>query len=201
MTMARSRRFAITRKRFFVGLLTVLLLILVGSGVWFWQAMTPPQPGAFYLLPETLPAGARGTIIRSERITSNIPEGAVGGCIMYLSSGLDGEPVAVTGVVVAPAEPSETPRPAIGFAQGTVGVLPACGTSHLANPIQFIPGVELLVQQGYVVAATDYPGRGTPGFHPYLVGTVEAYSVLDSVRAAQQLDVGAGDHFALYGRS
>src|SRR5271156_2796158 len=35
------------------------------------------------------------------------------------------------------------------------------------------------------IAATDYPGLGTPGPHPYLVGDSEARAVIDSVRAAR----------------
>ncbi len=58
-----------------------------------------------------------------------------------------------------------------------------------------------MVGRGFVVAATDYPGLGTPGVHPYFVGPVEADSVLDSVRAARQMDVGAGDRFAVWGAS
>ncbi len=36
-----------------------------------------------------------------------------------------------------------------------------------------------------VVVATDYPGLGTAGVHPYLVGESEGRAVLDSVRAAK----------------
>ena len=40
-------------------------------------------------------------------------------------------------------------------------------------------------ENGYAIAATDYPGLGTPGPHPYLVGDSEARAVIDSVRAAR----------------
>ena len=39
----------------------------------------------------------------------------------------------------------------------------------------------------YIVVATDYPGLGTEGIHPYLIGESEARSVLDSVRAAREM--------------
>jgi pimeloyl-ACP methyl ester carboxylesterase len=52
-----------------------------------------------------------------------------------------------------------------------------------------------------VVAATDYPGLGTPGVHPYLVGPTTAYVVLDSVRAARQLKLNAGERFVVWGAS
>ena len=49
---------------------------------------------------------------------------------------------------------------------------------------------------GYVLAATDYQGLGTPGPHPYLVGAAEAMNALDSVRAARNLtEAGASSDF------
>ena len=59
-----------------------------------------------------------------------------------------------------------------------------------------------MLERGYVVAATDYPGLGTPAVHPYLVGDSEAHAVLNSVRAARQIpEVGAGARFAVWGHS
>jgi acetyl esterase/lipase len=66
--------------------------------------------------------------------------------------------------------------------------------------IQQIQGVREMVGRGYVVAATDYPGLGTPETHPYLVGESEARAVLDSVRAAREL-TGAPARFAVWGHS
>ena len=40
-----------------------------------------------------------------------------------------------------------------------------------------------MLEHGYVVAATDYPGLGSMGTHPYLIGVTEAHAVLDFVRA------------------
>ena len=36
-----------------------------------------------------------------------------------------------------------------------------------------------MISQGYIVVATDYPGLGTDGIHPYLIGESEARSVLE----------------------
>jgi pimeloyl-ACP methyl ester carboxylesterase len=59
-----------------------------------------------------------------------------------------------------------------------------------------------LIERGYAVAATDYPGLGTPGPHPYLIGESEGRAVLDSVRAARSLPgVGGGRDFAVWGHS
>jgi alpha-beta hydrolase superfamily lysophospholipase len=65
-----------------------------------------------------------------------------------------------------------------------------------------MPGLAHMVARGYAVAATDYPGLGTRGAHPYLIGPSEARAVLDSVRAARALpQVGAGSRFAVWGHS
>jgi acetyl esterase/lipase len=53
-----------------------------------------------------------------------------------------------------------------------------------------------------VVTATDYPGLGTAGTHPYLVGASEARAVLDSIRVARSLPgAGNGNRFAVWGHS
>ena len=178
------------------------LLILVAIFTFlFRQATVPQQPSDFYTPPDPLPAGAPGTIIRSEPITANVPDGAIAWRVMYLSQGADGQPAAVTAIIAAPEGAAGEPRPVIAWAHGTLGVQPQCGTGHMDNPFEFIPQVERLIQEGYVLAATDYPGLGTPGVHPYLFGQTAAAAVLDSVRAAQQLDTGAGDRFAVWGHS
>ena len=52
------------------------------------------------------------------------------------------------------------------------------------------------------MVATDYPGLGTIGPHPYLVGVSEGRAVLNSVRAAHELkEVDAGTRFAVWGHS
>jgi pimeloyl-ACP methyl ester carboxylesterase len=63
-------------------------------------------------------------------------------------------------------------------------------------------GLRQLIEQGAVVAATDYPGLGTAGPHPFLVGDSEAHAVIDSVRAARNLPGGdGGKDFAVWGHS
>ena len=56
------------------------------------------------------------------------------------------------------------------------------GRPHRAG---LIWNLEDLLSQGYVVVATDYPGLGTDGIHPYLIGESAGRAVLDSVRAAR----------------
>lgn len=51
------------------------------------------------------------------------------------------------------------------------------------------------------MAYTDYSGMGVAGQSAYLIGSTEGRNVLDSVRAAQHLDVGASERVALWGHS
>ncbi len=58
-------------------------------------------------------------------------------------------------------------------------------------PIRSLPersyALDKVIDNGWVLVATDYVGLGTAGPHPYLIGQGEARSVLDSVRAAREL--------------
>jgi pimeloyl-ACP methyl ester carboxylesterase len=167
-----------------------------------YRAATPQTPSAFYTPPEPLPQGEPGTIIRQEPLPSSLPEGAQAWRVMYLSKDLEGDAIAVTGTVVTPAGPSTEPRPIIAWAHGTTGIRPACGVSHTQDPYQQTPIIDRMLAEGFVVTITDYPGLGTPGTHPYMVGPVAAQSVLDSVRAARQIpQVSAGDEFVVWGAS
>jgi acetyl esterase/lipase len=80
--------------------------------------------------------------------------------------------------------------------------VPRCAPSLAIFLFEQIQGLRSFVRDGYVVAATDYPGLGTPGPHPYLVGTSEARAVIDSVRVAATLPgAGGGKKFAVWGHS
>ena len=90
----------------------------------------------------------------------------------------------------------------VAWAHGTTGVARQCAPSLYPAALRWIPGLANAIGRGYVVAATDYPGLGTVGVHPYLIGESEGRAVLDSVRAARHLDgAGANEHFAVWGHS
>lgn len=192
--------------RWVILLAATVLLGTVGAAVTvlirYYQAATPQTPSPFYTPPQPLPPGELGSIIRRESLPSNLPEGAQAWRVMYLSTDLEGQPIAVTGTIVAPQGTSAEPRNIIAWAHGTTGIRPECGVSHTSDPYQQTPAIEQMLAEGFVVAITDYPGLGTPGTHPYMVGPVAAQSVLDSVRAARQIaEVSAGDEFVVWGAS
>lgn len=123
--------------------------------------------------------------------------------ILYRSTGLEGRPIAVSGTIFIPDAPApKGGRAVIAWAHPTTGVVERCAPTLLPDLSGTVPGLEDMLTRGYVVAATDYPGLGTPGVHPYLVGPSEARAVLDSVRAARELpDAKAGKRFAVWGHS
>jgi acetyl esterase/lipase len=124
--------------------------------------------------------------------------------ILYRSTGRAGAPIAVSGAIFLPdaAAPSGGPRPIVAWAHPTTGVVEKCAPTLLPDLSGTIPGLEDMLARGWIVAATDYPGLGTPGMHPYLIGDSEARAVLDSVRAARSMpNAGAGDRFTVWGHS
>jgi len=176
---------------------TGLLACAVAAGGFETRA----QDAFYRARPEEI-AGAPGTLIRQEAM-SGAPLDAKSYRVLYRSTGLKGEPIAVSGVVIVPDGPAlPAGRPIVAWAHPTTGIVPHCAPSLAHFFFQQVQGLREMVERGWVVAATDYPGLGTPGPHPYLVGESEGRAVLDSVRAAQFLaGKGAVNRVALWGHS
>jgi len=146
---------------------------------------------------------APGTLLDVQPLP-NAPDGAAAYRVLYRSIGLHGEPIAVSGAIIVPAGPVPPGgRPVVAWAHPTTGVVDKCAPSVARVLYRSIQGLQEMLARGYIVAATDYPGLGTPGVHPYLVGLSEGRAVLDSVRAARRLagSGGATNAFAVWGHS
>ena len=156
----------------------------------------------FYRAPPSEAAGAPGTLLRQE-VIDGAPLGATTYRVLYRSTGLDNKPILVSGVVIVPpGDPPPGGRPIVAWAHPTSGVVPRCAPSLAIFLFEQIQGLRSFVRDGYVVAATDYPGLGTPEPHPYLVGASEARAVIDSVRVAATLPgAGSGKNFVVWGHS
>lgn len=130
------------------------------------------------------------------------PAGMQAWRIAYLTTDDRGRVHPVTGVVAAPSTPMVGgQRKVIAWTHGTWGTAQKCAPSLSADFFQLTPALDA-VRNNYVVVAPDYPGLGSPGPHPYLVGTVTARSTLDAVRAARSiLGASAGSRFAVWGES
>lgn len=183
------------------------LRLLVGYGLaalvmWAVFYNGPAKADDQFYHPESSElAGRPGSIIRSEPMPF-APEGASAFRILYRSVGLHGEPIAVSGILIKPDTGSDEGRPVVAWAHPTSGVATVCAPSLSRGVYRQIQGLEQMLQQGFAVVATDYPGLGGPGTHPYLIGDSEGRAVLDSVRAARQL-LGQRDQtrFSVWGHS
>ena len=165
------------------------------------HAVRPPAPdptqgdggvSAFYTWQDDIP-DKPGQVLRQEPLDSELGLVNAGQQLRILYSSTDGiggkAPVAVSGAVFLPeGTPPAGGWPLVAWAHGTTGVADVCAPSWRARSSyeNFYEAVALStwLTAGYAVVATDYQGLGTPGPHPYLATRPEAYSVLDSVRAA-----------------
>ena len=156
----------------------------------------------FYDAPASLADGPPGSLVRQEPM-DGAPLGASSYRVLYRSTGLKGEPILVSGVVIVPqGPPPPGGRSIVAWAHPTSGIVPRCAPSLAIFLFQQIQGLRSMVARGYIVAATDYPGLGTPGPHPYLVGESEGRAVLDIVRVARDLPgAGGTKDFTLWGHS
>ena len=154
----------------------------------------------YYPSDEQIAATAPGEIIQSVEILAY--PGTRAWFVVYGSTGLDGQPVAVSGMIVAPEQaPAEGGYPIVAWAHGTSGIADTCAPS-VEGVNGLPPQIRELVKEGYVVTATDYEGLGTDGVHPYIVGRSEGRSVLDSISAAIRLpEAHAGDQAVAIGLS
>lgn len=181
------------------GLVGLAAVVVVGTILATGQASA--QYSAFYAATQAELQGAPGTIIRSEEVGDG-PWGARSYRILYRSTDPQGEPIAVSGMLIVPdGAPPAGGFPVIAWAHPTTGVADKCAPSLsiVYDVFKTIPGLDDMVKDKFAVVATDYPGLGTAGEHPYLVGVSEARAVLDSVRAAQA--AGGGPRFAVWGHS
>lgn len=153
----------------------------------------------FYAPPEPLPVGEPGDLLRYQVVETDVPGTTYK--VLHLSESVQGDAIAVSGVVVVPeGAAAGEPATVLTWAHGTTGIADACAPSK--DPGGAVDLAPAFLERGWVFAATDYEGLGTPGRHPYIVGTSEGRGVLDVVRAASQLpDAPATDEVVVWGHS
>jgi dipeptidyl aminopeptidase/acylaminoacyl peptidase len=177
---------------------------LVLAGIFAAAPYSSPADAqdAFYQATNSEIAGPVGTLIRKE-LRVGAAAGATAYKVLYRSTKPDGTPNAVSGIVIVPA--GEAPAggwPIVAWAHPTTGVVSHCAPSLALFVFQQMAGSRRLLESGYAIAATDYPGLGTPGPHPYLVGDSEARAVIDSVRAARSFPgLENSTRYAVWGHS
>ncbi len=195
------------RRRHWLGLVVIGLVVagvawLAGGHVWQQRQETQRQNALqpFYDEPADYTAAAPGQVLRSEPMAIAVPGGQAVR-VLYRSEDGQGRATVSSGMVFVPSQPADGPRPVVAWAHGTVGLGSDCAPSRITDPTKNIPWVTEMLSRGWIVAATDYAGLGTSGPSTYLVGGDEARDVLNAVRAARNLEPGAGSRFAVWGHS
>ncbi|WP_211229467.1 lipase family protein [Nakamurella lactea] len=161
-----------------------------------------PVADAFYDAPADLP-NSPGKLLKFEPYDGDLPAGLAGYRLLYVTTDADGTAIPASGVLAVPTGASE-PAPLISWAHGTVGVTRGCAPSIGRNAISEtgMPAMDSLARNGWAMVATDYPGMGTDGNFPYLIGQGEGRSVLDAARAARQVPgVRIADRTVIWGHS
>ncbi len=185
-------------------LLVLIAGLIVQSGLGPTAAFNAPPVDTRYNVSKEELKGPPGTVIRiwAPPVGWDVPKMRTFR-ILYRSRGLNGEPIAVSGAIFFPPEPApEGGRPIVAWAHPTTGVATRCAPTLVQNLRLTVEGMAEMVRAGYVVVATDYPGLGAPGTHPYMISESEGRAMLDSVRAARNVpNSGAGKKYALWGHS
>jgi acetyl esterase/lipase len=187
------------RRTAILGVVALALVLVAGGGTAVW--LQPATPDDFYTAQGELEGTPPGTLLSSEPFTRGLPRGVLGWRVLYISTDAMGQPVAVSGLVLVPGTPHDGPRPLVAIAHGSTGVAESCAPSLSARPLAPLPAAEEALDAGFAVVATDYLGLGTPGPHPYLIGSASAHAVLDSMRAAEELIDIDPERLAIWGFS
>lgn len=138
------------------------------------------------------------------------PEAVKSWRILYHSTTLAGQDVAVSALVLVPNRAAPAGGlPVVSVAHGTVGVARTCAPSLQPfksggkdNPSFYDTVLKWFTDAGYAVVATDYRGLGTPGVQPYLVGVDAGHNVLDAARAIHRMpEITLSNQLLIWGHS
>jgi acetyl esterase/lipase len=157
--------------------------------------VAPTGPASAASLPGTVLTSATATL------PPELSPLATGKRIQYLTTDVNGALIPATALILTPKTGKKNRT--VAWAHGTTGLADQCAPSN--NQAVFWPeartAVAALLGKGWTVAAADYQGLGTAQSHPYLVGGSEARSVIDSVKAARNLDSALSTQYVVDGHS
>ena len=156
-----------------------------------------------------------GTLLHHQSIATSLRD-ARAWRVCYSSRDVNGREHETTGLVIAPNDPGSS-RPIVTWCHGTTGLGDAACPSLQPDPARElvtyftpeatqqldygVPGLQSLIDAGWVVCATDYQGLGTDGMHQYTVNRTNARDAVNIVHAARHLPVDAGTAFGSVGWS
>lgn len=170
-----------------------------------------PPGDAFYAPPPSLVAGPSGTLVwsRPASALTTIAEAATASTVIYRSRDINGKPSVVSGQIMIPRGPVPAGGwPVAAWGHITTGAGDACAPSR-ATPgdpelSQLLRGDQMaaaLLGAGIAVVRSDYEGIGTPGPHPYLIGSSLGRATIDLVKAAHSSDPDLSKRWVAVGHS
>ncbi|MEI6621141.1 MAG: lipase family protein [Actinomycetes bacterium] len=186
----------------------ITAVVVSGVGIWFGehraieveQALLEP----FYTTPVPLPPGKPGDIIRSEPLTPAVNlKNANAYRVLYRTELPNGTPRVSGAMLFVPTTPAPAGgRNIVSWAHMTVGMGDQCAPSRSENPLSLLGWLQGMLDQGWIVTATDYAGLGTEGPEYYLIGQNEAIDSINAVRMARNFPgTQASKKYGVYGHS
>lgn len=192
----------------------LLLLLVTAPGATAAKKPKLPQApagSAFYHPPQKLIKGKAGTPIwiRSARGLARPPKAGRVITVAYRSTSIRNRATVMTGTIALPR--GKQPKkgwPVVTFGHVTTGGADNCAPSRvtpvnteLERLTRSDEVVGYLLDKGVAVARPDFEGIGTPGRHPYLIGSSLGRAMTDIVRAGHRLKLGLSRRWAAAGHS
>ncbi len=186
----------------------VLAAVVTGFAYYLSAAETTDERQTaldpFYTTPSPLPPGKPGDILRSEPLTpaANL-KNANAYRVLYRTELPDGTPRVSSGMLFVPTTPApKGGRNIVSWAHPTVGMGDQCAPSRYTDPLLMMAWLQGMLNQGWIVTATDYAGLGTEGSEYYLIGQNEAIDSINAVRMARAFPgATASTRYGVFGHS
>ncbi len=155
--------------------------------------------GPFYDVPDPLPAGEHGDLIKTESVENDQNVGAWR--LIFHSQDFNGNDIQSSAILFLPRGQAPTGGwPVLSVAHGTSGLPRSCAPSPLPftklawlsersiwDQIDEYVYPSKATDAGYAVIMADYQGTGVDGPYSYLMGELTGKNVLDATLAAYNL--------------
>ena len=160
------------------------------------------QLDPFYAVEADQIAGVPGSIVRSEPLAVKLTDVSAFR-VVYRTRSSEGTPRVSGAMILVPtAKPPADGRKIVAWAHPTLGMGDACAPSRSADTLLDMGFAQEMINNGWVITATDYAGVGTQGTGRYLVGQDEANDVAFSVAMAHNFPAAdTSKTWAVYGHS
>ncbi len=138
------------------------------------------MPSGFYYR-DVAAETAGGELLRAAQLSSSDSVTVVQ--MLYSTQDLDGKAVIASAVLYVPRSTATAALPLVVWAHAETGVGQGCAPSVMGIESGGLKDLNALLDRGYAVLAPDYSGLGTRGVSSFMIGTMEARSILDGIRA------------------